>query len=209
MNTKSKKVMIIYYSLYGHIEKMASEMVAGVNSVKGVKGELWRVQETVPQDIFNKIGGKTPDPNVPVMTPDKLSLMTDADGFLFGTPTRYGLMSSQMKGFWDLTGGMWVRGELHGKPAGVFVSTGTQGGGQETTALTFITHFAHQGMPFVPMGYSYGSGYSTMSEVRGGSAYGAGTYGGADGKSRPPSELELKVARHQGKHFAEFITKLH
>lgn len=139
----------------------------------------------------------------PVITPDEL---VKADGFLFGYPTRFGMLPAQAKAFWDSTGGLWMKGALVGKPAGVFFSTGTQGGGQETTALTSVTQLVHHGMIYVPIGYSSPL-VTDMSEVHGGSPYGAGTLAGPDG-SRQPSELELKLARHQGKHTGSIVAKL-
>ena len=145
-----------------------------------------------------------PKPDVPVVDPFTID---QYDAFLFGIPTRFGSMSAQMKAFFDATGGLWQKGALCGKPAGIFVSTGTQGGGQETTALTPITQPAHHGLIFVPTGYSLGADLFDTGTVRGGSPYGAGTFAGADG-SRQPSDLELKFAEHQGKYFAGVAKKL-
>eukprot|EP00295_Goniomonas_pacifica_P007615 CAMPEP_0175830266 /NCGR_PEP_ID=MMETSP0107_2-20121207/13831_1 /TAXON_ID=195067 ORGANISM="Goniomonas pacifica, Strain CCMP1869" /NCGR_SAMPLE_ID=MMETSP0107_2 /ASSEMBLY_ACC=CAM_ASM_000203 /LENGTH=154 /DNA_ID=CAMNT_0017143209 /DNA_START=66 /DNA_END=530 /DNA_ORIENTATION=- len=137
-----------------------------------------------------------PKPMVPVIEPAQLS---DADGILFGISARFGSMSAQMKSFWDRTGALWQSGGLVGKPAGFFFSTSTQGGGQETAALTCVTQLAHHGMIFVPLGYTVPALFN-MSEPRGGSPYGAGTLAGGDG-SRFPSELEKGVAQHQGESF--------
>ncbi len=145
-----------------------------------------------------------PKPDVPVVDPFTID---QYDAFVFGIPTRFGMMSAQMKAFFDATGGLWQAGKLCGKPAAVFVSTGTQGGGQETTALTTITQIAHHGMIFVPTGYSMGAELFGLDEVRGGSPYGAGTFAGADG-SHQPSETELKFAEHQGTYFAGVAKKL-
>ncbi|KAG0606484.1 hypothetical protein M758_9G144200 [Ceratodon purpureus] len=132
--------------------------------------------------------------------------LAEADGFLFGFPTRFGMMAAQFKSFLDATGGLWRTQSLAGKPAGLFISTASQGGGQETTALTAITQLTHHGMIFVPIGYTGGAGMSTMDEARGGSPYGSGTLAG-DG-SRQPSKLELETAFHQGKYTAEITKKL-
>lgn len=140
-----------------------------------------------------------PKPDVPVIDHHTLG---EADGFIFGFPTRYGMMAAQMKAMFDATGQLWFSGALVGKPAGLFFSTGTQGGGQETTAMTAVTQLTHHGMIYVPVGYSFGlDKLGGLDEVRGGSPWGAGTMAGADG-SRMPSELELAHAKHQGSYFA-------
>ncbi|KAG0581542.1 hypothetical protein M758_4G257500 [Ceratodon purpureus] len=147
--------------------------------------------------------GAPPKSEVPIISPKDLP---DADGFLFGFPTRYGMMAAQFKSFLDATGGLWRTQSLAGKPAGIFISTGSQNGGQETTALTAITQLTHHGMLFVPIGYTFGAGMFEMNEPKGGSPYGSGTFAG-DG-TRMPSELELKQAFHQGKYTAEIVKKL-
>jgi NAD(P)H dehydrogenase (quinone) len=205
--TKTKRIMIIFYSTYGHVEAMAKKILEGVNSIEGMKGELWRVPETLSEDTLKKMHASQKSDDIPVLTHDKLSELTTADGFLFGTPTRFGMMSAQMKAFWDSTGQLWQKGSLAGKPAGVFWSTGTQGGGQETTALTFITQFAHHGMVFVPLGYTFGPELFDVKEVHGGSPYGSGTLAGGDG-SRQPSDLEQRIAKFHGEYFAKFVAKL-
>ncbi len=206
-NKKCKKVMIIYYSTYGHVEALAKQIAEGVNSVEGVKAELWRVPETLPDEVLSKMHAPKKSDDVPTLTYDQISLMKEADGFLFGTPTRFGMMAAQLKCFFDSTGGLWFEGGLVGKPAGLFFSTGTQGGGQETTALTALTQLVHHGMVFKPLGYGkMGKDLMAMTEIRGGSPYGSGTYAG-DG-TRQPSELELKVAKFQGEDFAQFLARL-
>ncbi|KAL8215761.1 hypothetical protein R6Q57_022598 [Mikania cordata] len=195
------KVYIVYYSMYGHVEKLAEEIKKGAASVEGVEAKLWQVPETLHENVLGKMSAR-PKSDVPVITPNELS---EADGFAFGFPTRFG-MSAQLKAFFDSTGGLWRTQQLSGKPAGIFYSTGSQGGGQETTALTAITQLVHHGMIFVPIGYTFGAGMFEMEEVKGGSPYGAGTYAG-DG-SRQPSELELQQAFHQGKHIAIIAKKL-
>lgn len=197
------KIAVIYYSTYGHVRGLAQKVVEGVNSVEGCEAKLFQVPETLPAEVLAKMGAP-PKADDPIITADELK---EYDGFLFGIPTRFGMMASQIKSFLDSTGGLWQAGALVGKPAGVFVSIGTQGGGMETTALTAVTQFAHHGMVFVPCGYSFGPGLFDVNEVRGGSAYGAGTLAGADG-SRQPSKLELDYAQHQGKHFAGVAKKL-
>eukprot|EP00243_Klebsormidium_subtile_P003078 TRINITY_DN16226_c0_g1_i1.p1 TRINITY_DN16226_c0_g1~~TRINITY_DN16226_c0_g1_i1.p1 ORF type:complete len:291 (-),score=56.71 TRINITY_DN16226_c0_g1_i1:429-1301(-) len=196
------KVYIVFYSTYGHIAKLAEAIKAGVDSVDGVEGHLYQVPETLPEEVLEKMHAP-PKPDIPIIDPKKL---TEADGLIFGFPTRYGMMAAQFKAFLDATGSLWQTQALAGKPAGIFVSTGTQGGGQETTALTAITQLAHHGMIFVPVGYKYGPSLFDVNEVRGGSPYGAGTFAG-DG-SRQPTKTELGLAEFQGKHIAEVTLKL-
>ncbi|KAK9674407.1 hypothetical protein RND81_12G230500 [Saponaria officinalis] len=196
------KVYIVYYSMYGHVQKLAEEIQKGAASVEGVEAKLWQVPETLSEEVLGKLSA-APKGNVPTITPNEL---TEADGFVFGFPTRFGMMAAQFKAFFDSTGGLWKTQQLAGKPAGLFISTGSQGGGQETTALTAITQLTHHGMLFVPIGYTFGAGMFEMENVKGGSPYGAGTYAGHDG--RQPTELELEQARHQGKYIATITKKL-
>jgi len=196
------KVYIVYYSMYGHVAKLAQEIHKGASSVGGVEAKLFQVPETLPAEVLGKMGAP-PKTEVPTITPSEL---TEADGIIFGFPTRFGMMAAQMKAFFDSTGGLWRGQELAGKPAGIFYSTGSQGGGQETTPLTAITQLTHHGMIFVPVGYTFGAGMFEMEQIKGGSPYGAGTFAG-DG-SRQPSELELGQAFHQGKYFAGIAKKL-
>ncbi|CAO2177976.1 unnamed protein product, partial [Urochloa humidicola] len=196
------KVYVVYYSTYGHVGKLAEEIKKGASSVEGVEVKIWQVPETLPEEVLGKMGAP-PKPDVPVITPQELA---EADGILFGFPTRFGMMAAQMKAFFDATGGLWREQSLAGKPAGIFFSTGTQGGGQETTPLTAITQLTHHGMVFVPVGYTFGAKLFGMDQVQGGSPYGAGTFAG-DG-SRCPSEVELEHAFHQGKYFAGIAKKL-
>ncbi|KAK9209477.1 hypothetical protein WN944_001843 [Citrus x changshan-huyou] len=250
-----------YYSMYGHVEKLAEEIKKGASSVEGVEAKLWQlsfneiakftlfvrvsflniptepvikviafllrklsfkeiakftlfvpmsflniptepVPETLPEEVLGKMSAP-PKSDVPIITPSELA---EADGFVFGFPTRFGMMAAQFKAFLDATGGLWRTQQLAGKPAGMFYSTGSQGGGQETTALTAITQLVHHGMIFVPIGYTFGAGMFEMEKVKGGSPYGAGTFAG-DG-SRQPTELELEQAFHQGKHIAGIAKKL-
>jgi len=196
------KVYIVYYSMYGHVAKLAEEIQKGAASVEGVEAVLWQVPETLNEDALSKMSAP-PKSDVPIITPTELAM---ADGVIFGFPTRFGMMAAQFKAFMDSTGGLWRTQSLAGKPAGIFYSTGSQGGGQETTALTAVTQLAHHGMLFVPIGYTFGAGMFEMEKVKGGSPYGAGTYAG-DG-SRCPSELELAQAFHQGKYIAGITKKL-
>ncbi|KAI9089088.1 hypothetical protein K1719_029367 [Acacia pycnantha] len=197
------KIFIVLYSMYGHVEGLARRMKKGVDGVEGVEGVLYRVAETLPDEVLEKMRAPPKDDGIPEITADELAA---ADGILFGFPTRYGCMASQMKAFFDSTGQLWKEQKLAGKPAGFFVSTGTQGGGQETTAWTAITQLAHHGMLFVPIGYTFGTGMFKMDSVRGGSPYGAGVFAG-DG-AREPSETELALAEHQGKYMAVVVKRL-
>lgn len=191
-----------YYSMYGHIETLAKEIKKGAESVEGVEASLYQVPETLPEEVLGKMGAPQKS-EVPHISPADLP---NADGFLFGFPTRYGMMAAQFKAFLDATGGLWRTQSLAGKPAGIFISTGSQGGGQETTALTAITQLTHHGMIFVPIGYTFGAGMFEINEVKGGSPYGAGTLAG-DG-TRQPTKLELEQAFYQGKYTAEITKKL-
>lgn len=198
------RLYIVFYSMYGHVEALARRAAAGVAAVDGVEAVLRRVPETLPPGVLEKMQAPAKDPAVPVIA--AAADLEEADGVLFGFPTRYGAMAAQMKAFFDSTGSLWEKQKLAGKPAGFFVSTGTQGGGQETTAWTAITQIVHHGMLFVPIGYTFGSGMFKMDEIRGGSPYGAGVFAG-DG-SRQPSETELALAEHQGKYMASIVKKL-
>ncbi|KAL7090346.1 hypothetical protein ACP275_12G035200 [Erythranthe tilingii] len=201
---RNLKLLIVYYSMYGHVEGLARRMKRGADSVGGVDAVLYRVPETLPDEVLAKMLAPQKDDSVPVIgSPEDLA---GADGFLFGFPTRYGSMAAQMKAFFDSTGQLWREQKLAGKPAGFFVSTGTQGGGQETTAWTAITQLAHHGMLFVPIGYTFGAGMFKMDSIRGGSPYGAGVFAG-DG-TREPSETELALAEHQGKYMAGVVKRL-
>jgi NAD(P)H dehydrogenase (quinone) len=191
-------VYVIYYSMYGHILKMAQEVVKGLESVPGVKAHLFQVPETLPETVLEKMHAPPKDASVPVID---VHTLDQADGFVFGFPTRYGMMCAQFKAFLDATGQHWQKGSLIGKPVSMFTSTATQGGGQEVTIMTALTQIAAHGMIYVPIGYSYGKHQFDISTVHGGSPWGAGTYAGGDG-SRQPSAEELALAEHQGKYFA-------
>ncbi|KAM1420753.1 hypothetical protein ACFX2I_003087 [Malus domestica] len=200
------KVFIVFYSMYGHVEILARRIKKGVDSINGVEGFLFRVPETLSPEVLEQMKvPKKKDGNadeVPVILPERLA---EADGLLFGFPTRYGSMAAQMKAFFDSTGQLWREQRLAGVPAGFFVSTGTQGGGQETTAWTAITQLAHHGMVYVPIGYTFGAGMFEMDSLRGGSPYGAGVFSG-DG-TRKPSETELDLAEHHGKYMAGIVQR--
>ncbi|PKI31872.1 hypothetical protein CRG98_047758 [Punica granatum] len=182
---------------------MAREVQRGANAVEDVEATLWQVPETLSDVILQKMRAPAKANDVAEISPEQL---LEADGFIFGFPSRFGVMAAQFKAFFDATHHICETQALAGKPAGIFWSTGFHGGGQELTALTAVTQLAHHGMLFVPLGYTFGSGMFEMNEVKGGSSYGAGTFA-ADG-SREPTELELKQAFHQGKYVAEIARKL-
>lgn len=197
------KIAIIYYSTYGHIRTLAKSVAEGITAAGG-KADIYQVAETLTPDLLAKIGAppKSDDPVI------KAEDLPQYDGFLFGIPTRFGTQSAQWRALWDSTGGLWAQGALSGKYVGVFISTGTPGGGQEVTALNSISTFTHHGLIYVPLGYKNVFGLLTnMEEVHGGSPWGAGTFAGPDG-SRQPSRLELEVATIQGKTFYETLSKV-
>ncbi len=196
------KVLVVYYSSYGHIETMAQAVAEGARSVAGTEVTVKRVAELVPEDVARKSGMKI-DQEAPIASPNELG---DYDAVIFGTPTRYGNMAAQMRNFLDQTGGLWVKGALVGKVGSVFASTATQHGGQETTITSFHTTLLHHGMIIVGLPYSF-PGQTKMDEVSGGTPYGATTLAGGDG-SRQPSENELDGARFQGRHVAEIAGRL-
>ncbi len=195
------RILVLYYSTYGHTEAMAEAAAEGVRAA-GAEAVIKRVPELMPPEVAKQAGAKL-DQKAPVATPQELA---EYDGFLFGTPTRFGNMASQMKNFLDQTGGLWMSGALVGKPAGVFASTATQHGGQESTILTFHTVLLHQGMVIVGLPYA-AKGQMTLDEISGGSPYGATTIAGGDG-SRQPSANELELMCFQGEHLAKIAAKL-
>jgi NAD(P)H:quinone oxidoreductase type IV len=200
------KIQIVFYSMYGHIYRMAEAVAEGVRQVEGAEAQLFQVTELVPEAALERTGAKQARAafaHIPLAQPNQLA---DADAIIFGTPTRFGNMAAQMRNFLDQTGGLWVKGSLIGKPASVFISTGTQHGGQETTVTSFHTTLLHLGMIIVGVPYSCQE-LVNMNEITGGSPYGAGTLAGSDG-SRQPSENELAIARFQGRHVAEITRKL-
>jgi len=195
------KVLVLYYSTYGHIETMANAVAEGARGA-GATVDVKRVPETVPEDVA-KNGHFKLQQAAPVAKPDELA---DYDAIIIGAPTRYGRMPSQMAAFLDQTGGLWARGALNGKVGGAFTSTATQHGGQEATLFSIITNLLHFGMTIVGLPYSYQE-QMTLDEVVGGSPYGATTIAGGQGQ-RQPSEIDLGGARHQGKLIAETANKL-
>lgn len=195
------KVLVLYYSSYGHIERMAQAVAEGVKEA-GAEATIKRVAELVPEELAKKSGFKL-DQKAPIATVDELP---DYDAIIFGSGTRFGVVTSQLRNFLDQTGGLWAKGALVGKVGSVFTSSATQHGGQESTILTLIPTLMHQGMVVVGLPYSF-AGQSGLDEIKGGSPYGASTITGSDG-SRMPSEVELAGARFQGKHVAQIAAKL-
>jgi NAD(P)H dehydrogenase (quinone) len=195
------KVLVLYHSVYGHLETMAQAVAEGAREA-GAQVDIKRVPETVPEEIARKSGFKL-DQAAPIATVAELA---DYDAIIVGTGTRFGRMGSQMAAFLDQAGGLWAKGALHGKVGGAFTSTATQHGGQETTLFTIITNLLHFGMVIVGLDYGH-AGQMTLSEITGGSPYGASTIAGGDG-SRQPTENELTGARYQGRKIAETAAKL-
>ena len=199
-------VLVVYYSTYGNLHRMAEAVAEGVKQVEGANVSLRRVPETLPQDVLAKMGALEAQKSmahVPVCTVSELAA---ADAILFGTPTRFGNMCGQMRQFLDATGGLWLKGALVGKVGSVFASSSTQHGGQESTILSFHITLLHQGMIIVGLPYAF-QGQMRMDEITGGSPYGATTISGGD-NTRMPSENELAAARFQGKHVATIAAKL-
>jgi len=195
------KVLVLYYSMYGHIETMAEAVAEGARSVKGTEVTIRRVPELMSEEAARKAGAKL-DQAASVATVDELAKY---DAIIFGTPTRFGNMCAQMRNFLDQTGRLWQKGSLVGKVGSVFTSTATQHGGQETTITSFHTTLLHHGMIIVGVPYTCPQ-IGIMTEITGGSPYGASCLAGSDG-SRKPSENELKIARFQGAHVAEVAKK--
>jgi len=196
------KVLVLYYSSYGHVEQLADAVADGARA-GGATVEIRRVPETAPAEVAAAAHFKTDTVHPVIEGPDALA---DYDAIIVGTPTRYGRMSSQMAAFWDTTGGLWMRGALNGKVGGAFTSTASQHGGQETTLFSVITNLLHMGMTIVGLDYGF-KGQLALDKVVGGSPYGATTLAGGDG-SRQPGEEELDGARYQGKRIAEVAGKL-
>jgi NAD(P)H dehydrogenase (quinone) len=196
------KVLVLYYSSYGHIEAMAEAVAEGARSVEGTIVDVKRVPELVPDEVAAAAHIKV-DQAAPIATPDELA---NYDAIIFGTPTRFGNMAAQMRNFLDQTGGLWFANALVGKVGSVFCSTASQHGGQETTITSFHTTLLHHGMVIVGLPYTF-KGNSEMGEISGGTPYGATTLAGNDG-SRMPSENELAGARFQGNHVAQIAGKL-
>ncbi|RJQ47595.1 MAG: NAD(P)H:quinone oxidoreductase [Nitrospiraceae bacterium] len=200
------KVLVVYYSMYGHIHKMAKAVAEGAGKVKGASVEVRRVPETLSPEVLQKMGAVEAQKSfahIPVCTVDELPT---ADAIIFGTPTRFGNMCGQMRQFLDATGGLWAQGALIGKVGSVFTSSATQHGGQESTILSFHITLLHQGMIIVGLPYSF-SGQMRIDEITGGSPYGASTIAGGQGE-RMPSMNELDAARFQGEHVAKIVSRL-
>ena len=195
------RILVLYYSMYGHIETLAQTIAEGAQSAGDVDVLIKRVPELMPEDVARKAGAKLDQP-APIATVDEL---VDYDAIIFGTPTRYGNMCAQMRNFLDQTGSLWMKGSLVGKVASVFSSTASQHGGQETTITSFHTTLLHLGMIIVGVPYSCQE-LLNMSEITGGTPYGATTLTGIDGK-RQPSANELAIARFQGRHVASVAKK--
>lgn len=196
------KVLVLYYSMYGHVETMANAVAEGARAFAGTEVDIRRVPELVPEEVARKAGAKL-DQAAPLAKVDELP---NYDAIIFGTPTRFGNMCAQMRNFLDQTGGLWMKGSLVGKVGSVFTSTATQHGGQETTITSFHTTLLHQGMIIVGVPYTE-TRLTNMEEISGGTPYGASTLAASDG-SRQPSENELAIARFQGKHVAQIASKL-
>jgi len=200
------KVLIVYYSTYGHVHKMAEAVAEGVREIEGAEAILRRVPETLPEEVLEKMGAVEAQQsmsNVPICTVEELAL---ADAVIFGTPTRFGNMCGQMRQFLDATGQLWAKGALVGKVGSVFTSSATQHGGQESTILSFHITLLHHGFVVVGLPYTF-QGQMRTDEITGGSPYGASTIAGGSGE-RMPSENELDAARFQGKHVATIALKL-
>jgi NAD(P)H dehydrogenase (quinone) len=200
------KILVVFYSLYGHVYKMAEAICAGTREVPGASVDLRRVPETLPKEVLEKMGAIEAQKvfsHIPVCTIEELA---QADAIIFGTPTRFGNMCGQMRQFLDATGSLWAKGALTGKVGAVFTSTATQHGGQESTILSFHTTLLHHGMVIVGLPYAF-QGQMRSDEITGCSPYGASTIAGGKGE-RIPSENELAGARFQGKHVAQIAAKL-
>jgi NAD(P)H dehydrogenase (quinone) len=200
------KILVVFYSLYGHVYKMAEAVCAGARELSGASVDLRRVPETLPKEVLEKMGAieaQKTFSHIPVCSVEELA---QADAIIFGTPTRFGNMCGQMRQFLDATGSLWAKGALVGKVGSVFTSTATQHGGQESTILSFHTTLLHHGMVIVGLPYAF-QGQTRSDEITGCSPYGASTIAGGKGE-RAPSENELAGARFQGKHVARIASKL-
>ena len=200
------KVLVLYYSTYGHLHQMAEAMADGVNSVEHAEAILRRVPETLPEAVLDKMGALDAQKAMAAVPVATLEDLTSVDAIIFGTPTRFGNMCGQMRQFLDATGQLWAEGALVGKVGSVFTSTATQHGGQESTLLTFHVTLLHHGMVVVGLPYAF-QGQMRLDEITGGSPYGASTIAGGSGE-RMPSDNELEAARFQGRHVANIASKL-
>jgi NAD(P)H dehydrogenase (quinone) len=196
------KILVLYYSSYGHLAKMADAVAEGARST-GAEVDVRRVPETAPAEVV-AAAGFVADHSHPVL--EDVNDLAKYDGIIVGAPTRFGRMSSQMASFWDRAGGVWFQGQLNGKVGGAFTSTASQHGGQETTLFSIITNLLHFGLTIVGLNYGY-QGQMGVDEIKGGSPYGATTIADSDG-SRQPSEVELEGARYQGRQIAELANKI-
>ena len=200
------KVLIVYYSMYGHIYRMAEAVAEGAKEVKGAEVQICRVPETLPEEVLQKMGALEAQKALAHVPVCKVDDLPSADAIIFGTPTRFGNMCGQMRQFLDATGQLWAEGALVGKVGSVFTSSATQHGGQESTLLSFHITLLHQGMIVVGLPYAF-QGQTRMDEITGGSPYGASTIVGPKGE-RMPSNNELAAARFQGRHVATIASKL-
>jgi len=199
------KIAIVYYSMYGHIKQLAEAEKKGIEEAGG-SARLFQVAETLPDDVLSKMHAPPKPTDVDVLSDP--SVLEEYDAFLFGIPTRFGNFPAQWKTFWDKTGKQWQTGGYWGKYAGLFVSSGTQGGGQESTAIAAMSTLSHHGFIYVPLGYKLTFDLlGDMTEIRGGSPWGAGTFSAADG-SRQPTAKELELAQRQGKTFYNAVAKV-
>ena len=200
------RILIVYYSMYGHVHRLAKAVADGVGEVPGAEAILRRVPETLPDDLLAKMGALDAQKEMADIPTCNVDELADAEGIIFGTPTRFGNMCGQMRQFLDATGRLWMNGSLVGKAGSVFTSSNTQHGGQESTILSFHINLLHQGMVIVGLPYTF-KGQMKDDEITGGSPYGASTIAGAKGE-RLPSDNELAAARYQGRHVAEIAAKL-
>jgi NAD(P)H dehydrogenase (quinone) len=200
------KILVVFYSLYGHIYRLAEAVAEGAKEVPGAKVELRRVPETLSEEVLKKMGAVEAQKAFANIAICKVDELATADAIIFGTPTRYGNMCGQMRQFLDATGQLWAKGALVGKVGSVFTSSATQHGGQESTILSFHISLLHHGMVIIGLPYSF-QGQMRTDEITGGSPYGASTIAGGKGE-RMPSENELQAARFQGKHVATIASKL-
>ena len=200
------KIAIVYYSMYGHIKQMADAELKGIKEAGG-DATVFQIEETLSEEVLAKMHAPPKPTDVTILSDP--AQLEEFDGILFGIPTRYGNFPAQIKTFWDKSGKQWSQGSFWGKYAGVFISTGTLGGGQESTAIAAMSTFAHHGFIYVPLGYKTTfAQLANLEEVHGGSPWGAGTFSAGDG-SRQPSALELSIATAQGKAFYEAVAKAH
>jgi NAD(P)H dehydrogenase (quinone) len=200
------KVLVVFYSMYGHIYQMAEAVAQGVRDIAGAEAVLRRVPETLSEEVLKTMGATEAQKAFAAIPVCKVEELATADAIIFGCPTRFGNMCGQMRQFLDATGQLWMKGALVGKPGSVFTSTATQHGGQESTALSFHITLLHHGMIIVGLPYTF-SAQMEIGDVNGGSPYGAATIAGGSGQ-RLPSEQELTGARFQGRHVAEITAKL-